>query len=68
MRASSLLSPCLASLVLVSLVVLSTAYSSQYNDIVNDWRQGKGYYDILGVEPDASDADITRAFRKLSLK
>lgn len=51
----------------LSLVVLSTAYTSHFHDIVNDWRQGKNYYNILGINEDAKDADITRAFRRLSL-
>jgi curved DNA-binding protein CbpA len=42
--------------------------TSRYYDIVNAVMEGRDLYKVLGVDVKASEADIKKAFRQLSLK
>ncbi|EFA85512.1 hypothetical protein PPL_01469 [Heterostelium album PN500] len=42
--------------------------TSSYYSILNDISAGVNYYSLLGVNNDASERDIKKAFRKLSLE
>ncbi|KAF2077820.1 hypothetical protein CYY_000865 [Polysphondylium violaceum] len=55
------------SLVLLVVVCVAEAKSPSYYDMITDINKGVDYYKVLEIKRDASEKEIKKAFRKLSI-